>query len=345
MLHNVVTAFCGCIMFIIMPVTLSSACNLILISLGVHGVSSPEDREKYRKFKQHIDKGVVLFTHPTFFDHIVIMKELNDIPRFVTSSKYMIGSFIKYFARRCNVLQISTQTGSKSSAVISDCISNRKNGEPLLAISPTAGISHTTEQETLAVFRTGAFLQKPAILPIIIKYTPYEPWLSSLTLYDIIMKRLRGRNINYTMKILDVIYPIENETPSDFAQRCRETMEQGMRDTNDKLSYNGSPLLLSTSFLFLICSYISRSNGMYGFGMLIVFVTSVLYHGTGNDMWKKVDVCSNILLGSIFSIKLLISRQWIPVVCTLITLCSYIWKLDHAIFIHIPLCIGFLSIR
>jgi hypothetical protein len=329
--------------YALLPMPLSAACNLVLIGLGIHGSCAKSDVTKYHAFKRDTAKGVVLFTHSTFFDHMVIMKELNDTPRFVMSAKYICNGIIRWIARKCNVLEIG---GSGNAFVVSAAIDSRKRDDPLLAVSPTAGQSHATDQEVLMEFKTGAFIVLPEVLPIVIRYTPYEPWLASMQLHDMIKRRLRGDVVHYTMRVLDPIRPLQDETPRQFADRCRELMQDEMRTTRIcEQAYCGNPLLFLTSFLFLLCSYITWDRGMYAQGMIIVFVTSVMNHGTGNNILRLIDQCSNMLLGSLFCYQLMLAGQVVPVMFATFALCSYMYKLNHALYVHLPVCLGFLSIR
>lgn len=164
---------------------------------------------------------------------------------------------------------------------------------------------------------------RDVVLPIVIQYSPSR---------------------HYRMRVLDPVHLLHNETPYQFETRCQSIMmNEPLHDI--PRAYCGSPLLFMTSFLFLICSYITWNRGPYAMGMILVFVTSVLNHGTGNTRIRNIDRFSNILMGALFSVRLILAGEVIPVMFATFAMCSFLCKLNHALFVHIPVCLGFLAIR
>lgn len=346
MIHKLISIILGFISYIIFPIHI--ACNLILLGLGVNGSCNEDDVEKYYSFKKNVSKGVIIFNHPTFFDHVVIMKELKDTPRFAMYDKYIVGP-VKWLCNRLNVLPISSSQGN--TCRIRSAIKTRKNNESLLAVSPSAGKCHVHDIAALAKFRTGAFVEMPDVLPIIINYEPYEPWMQNTSLLKTMIRRLRGCNVSYQLKVLDPVSPLQDETPNRFAARCRTIMRDALKHPRsiDSPPPNGSPLCLMTSLLFLFCAITTLKKGAhyipFAMGMLMVFITSIFYHGTGDNDLRLLDIISNVYWGIFFSIPLIATKQWIPMLCLLVAICSYIFKLNHASFVHIPIAIGFLNIK
>lgn len=345
MLDHLFTVLVGQITGFFLPFGI--AANIMLTGFNVYGSCDPADVATYQRFKENISNGVILFNHPTFFDHIVLIKELNDMPRFAMTTKYMVGP-IKWIAKKFHAIGITPNTGS--AAMLAEEITNRVAGDPLIAVSPSGGI--TLENPTkLVTFRTGAFLTMPNVLPIVIAYKPYENWDTSLSLWDVIMRRLHGPRMYYRMKVLSPVYSLPNETPATYAARCRTIMEDALHNihTNEDIPIipHGSPTFFASSFLFLLCSIITfvRRNFKYGIGMLITFITSFLYHGTGNYFMRKVDMITNIIVATFYTFFLAHSRQIMPIGCLGVALASYLRKWNHALFVHFPIAAGFLSIR
>lgn len=338
MLDRLFTIFLGTLSTIFFPIHVT--CNLLLIGLGVHGTAEESDREKYRRFRDTKGKAVIIFNHPTFYDHMVIMKELNDVPRFAMLEKYMLGP-IRWIAKYYNVLTITDKKGN--TAAIQEVLEDRPN----IIIAPAAGNCHPTDSSILATFKTGAFISNPIILPIIIKYEPYQPWSTTDKLNQTVLKRLRGNELYYKMKVLDPMLADENETPVEFAQRCRETMELALKNTKVEQISSGSPLCLTTSFLFLISSIITFYKGavLYSTGMFTVFITSILYHGTHDRTFRNIDIASNLFWMIFCSIKLYASYDFVPLMFLSVAMTSYILKVNHAYGVHIPISLGFLSIK
>ena len=75
----------------------------------------------------------------------------------------------------------------------------------------------------LSQFKTGAFVTLSPILPIIIKFNPYykDPKTTEETVSYIIENT---NNLSYKVKILDPIYPQENDTIESFRDRVYNKM-------------------------------------------------------------------------------------------------------------------------
>lgn len=351
MLHRLIGCVEGILSFVFLPLKYSA--NVVLRSLNVHGTCPKADIEKYYSFKESVDNGVIIFNHPTFYDHIVIMKELNDTPRFVMYKHFMKGPF-KWVANKLNAIGIDNKAKGASSLIANE-IRERQFGDHLVIVSPTGGKASQSRPWYLYPFKTGAFITRPKVLPIILYYVPYAPWHSS-DLSEQVFKRLKGDKISYIMRVLDPMEATENESITEFADRCRKTMikelytihkEQTL--TQQKVSDDsmGSINSFFTSHLFLICGIAAILNHiyLYGIGMCIVFLTSWLYHGTGDVMWRRVDIISNIMMAVIFGLMLLKSQQYTPLVFLTFACISYVLKLEHSIFVHIPIALGFSSIH
>ncbi len=131
------------------------------------------------------------------------------------------------------------------------------------------------------------------------------------------------------------------------------------------MEYQGSYELLTTSHLFLASSligffikskikddHIDFINKMI-IGTFMVYITSVMYHfpkECDNQIFRQMDICSNLLLGSYFTFQLYQMKMYQPVFLAIIVLSSYFcmkWikernkMMDHMIFIHIPVYLTF----
>jgi hypothetical protein len=84
---------------------------------------------------------------------------------------------------------------------------------------------------------------------------------------------------------------------------------------------------------------------VYGLGMLVVFATSWMYHGTGDPYWRRVDISSNLLMIGIYGIMLVTSSQYKPLIMLIIAGISYGLKLTHSLFVHLPIALGFSMIK
>lgn len=350
MLHRLIGCVEGVLSYFFLPVKHST--SVVLRALNVHGYCPPEDKHRYEQFKETTAKSIVVFNHPTFFDHIVIMKELEDTPRFVMLKKYMVGPF-KWIAHHLKAVAIRKSSGA--SQVISNEVNRRKKGEELLAISPAGGKVSDERSWFLYPFKTGAFLSRPKVLPIVIHYSPYKPWSSNISLYETLHNQIGGPPIKYVMRVLEPMEPYPSEKTSEFAERCRRTMmkqllliDHGLSPIEQSQSQElGSIDCVTTSHLFLVCGIAAILNHLflYGIGMITVFLTSWMYHGTGDPLWRKIDITSNLILIAFFGFMLLRARQYKPLIMLAIASACYVANLPHALFVHVPIAIGFALIE
>lgn len=308
----------------------------------VYGECPEEDKTRYQHYKNTLDNAILIFNHPTFYDHIVVMKELGETFRFVMSHKYMFPPFNSIAA---NMDSIIVYPRNQTSQLIARGVQERKGGDPLIAISPHGGeiSSHPLD---LPTFRTGAFLARPSVIPVVIKYFPSEPWTSG-SLHRIVMKRLMGDPIQYSVRVLEAIETREGEDAHDFADRCRTEMSKALSEMQPNKRMH-LPMTYYTCYLFLVCAIITCARELYAYsiGMFLVFLTSVLYHGSFCDpMYKRLDMASNIILASGFSAHLLANNQYTPLIWLLTASIAYIGKLNHALFVHVPIAMGFLNIQ
>jgi hypothetical protein len=354
MLDRVFTSLAAFVYFPLLP--LRAACSLLLTGLHIEGSCAPDDLVKYRTFKKEVAHGVVIFNHPNFFDAIVLMKELGYL-RFVMSAKYVVWP-IRWFVNYMNVLVARPSAGT--AATIREAITTRKKGAGLIAISPSAGQNIGIYP---AEYKTGAFLSAPTVLPVIVLYEPNEYWVPGTSLMDMVWRRLCGPPLKYRMYVLDPVEPKEGEMPQDFANRCREIVIDNMRN---RVHVPGRPPRLCpkcnpghinqltstqcfmTSHLFLLAGLyqiLQRSNILYGAGMLTVFVTSVLYHGSGSVLWGQIDITLNGSMAALFASMLAVEGQHFPLTCLMAAMFGYASNIHHAILVHLPIAAGFFAIR
>lgn len=337
----------GLVAFAFIP--LKYSCKILMRANHVTGYCPPEDKEKYHRVKDTIDKCVIVFNHPTYFDHVVMMYELDDIPRWVALKKYMAGP-LKWVANQMKAIPVTPKSGF--SEVLSKEINERKAGDAMIAISPAGGKVSPTDQFDIQKFRTGAFLTKPTVLPIVIVYDPYVPWLSGEPVPDAFRKRLTGPPVKYVMRVLDPVTATTEETPEEFASRCKAIMEDSMRKvdmkstpsekSHDAPSEYGSFEGTLTSHLILLCAIVALRNHFYVYGTCLFgfAVLSWVYYGTNDGLLKHLYKRMHILLLCISSIVLMIYGHVKPLLFFTVAAIMFVLKINHAAFVHIPLALG-----
>jgi hypothetical protein len=122
--------------------------------------------------------------------------------------------------------------------------------------------------------------------------------------------------------------------------------------------YKGSKILFTSSHLFLFSSlfgfYIKNWN--VSIGMMIVYLTSIYYHYRGGEKKKILDMMSNIILGLYYSYGFYNKGNYLPGLIGIIVLSLYMGmkkiedfkenhEMNHFIFVHIPIYLGFMYIH
>ena len=201
---------------------LTDMAHLLLAIWGVHGSCTEEDRSKMVEFYHTYDAGVAMFNHPTFYDYMIIVNELKRKFLFFSLANYVFFP-ISTLYKRYHTCPIRAKSGA--SQIIKAKIENRKRGELLPALAPAAG-KCTMDQAKLAEFRSGGFLARAPVLPIVIKFDNYEPWLPGIPMYKIVWQRLCSlKPVNYRLRVLDPIHPLPDEPLEAFMQRVKDAME------------------------------------------------------------------------------------------------------------------------
>lgn len=193
-------------------------------ALGVKGsIASAEDATRFKTFYHSNGPGVIVYNHPTFYDFAVIIKEFGYRFNFVALSKRMIFP-MNFVGKRMGCLMI--QPNTKASVVITNHIRNRQKSASILAVAPAAGnIVDSCDDTLLPPFRSGAFIAQSPVLPIVIRYCPYEPWDPSISFYETLKTRLLTGEIRYRVHVLPAMYPNKNEYVQDFMKRVKTAME------------------------------------------------------------------------------------------------------------------------
>jgi hypothetical protein len=300
--------------------------------------------EHFEKFKNK--GGVIVFNHPTFFDHSVLIQVTNSLLSFLVKETYVSAYPLKLLSERLGC--ISVDKGNTVSKVKEAILTGKT-----IAISPSAGESFE-DQVKLPQFRTGAFVASKHILPLAISYFPYERWPSNQPILKAIYKRLTSEFLQYHVSILPAVSKETDESHEDFADRVREQMEDALRvhpSLETPLKEPPKPILVLSSIVFGVCAYLTYLAGKYvhALGILIVFITSIWYHSTGSIHAKFLDTFSNFTLGIVFTLHGLWQGNYIMCAYAVMAVLGFVTfkskhTIGHMIGVHIPVILGFLTL-
>ena len=333
------------------------------------GLECVEGLEHLKAFMS-MPGGVLVFNHPTFMEPFILLKELRVPIRFLFKEQFAKFALVKMCLQNLGGIPVKSGQGGTVNA-IADAVKARRAFDSVIGIAPAAGQS-TTDQYVLADFKSGAFVTAMCCLPVVIKYAPYERWLNEDSVGTAALNRMLGNPIEYVLKVLPPMTRGSNESVGDFKSRVKAAMEQSLlnlnsvcelqKQTNQEKSkakkeprqYPGSRMLLFTSIMFGVIgvSAILNDKIVFGLGMIITCLTSVVYHWSGNKTARKVDYYSNLVLGTIFSLCCAFAGHYMFVLCAIYAAYQH-WRLekrghkspfDHFALIHIPVIIGFIYI-
>lgn len=179
---------------------------------------------------------IAVFNHPNCMDPLLLFYHLKPFPHFVTSTVH-IPWILRLHAWKMRSLMMKRQEASKRSEWIYEQLHKmiQKGEKGLLTIAPTAGKEYPyfpqEKQHFLPDFRTGAFLEKYPILPMVIEYEPFsimhfQPNESSVQFLWRLLSRYPYTPIEYSIRIFPKIHSEqENETIHDFKERIKQKME------------------------------------------------------------------------------------------------------------------------
>lgn len=250
-----------------------------LENLNVYG--SCEGLEKYYEFKKNHTNGVALFTHTSYFDGIILLNELKEAISFVVLKDALILNTYK-LAKKWNCLIIEEK--QKNTETITKKILERKKNDPLLLIAPAGDKGMIQENEyELCEFRTGAFVSKSPVLPILINYSPHIYCTENTDRFKYILSLINREKLYYKVTILDPIFPEENDTIESFKNRVYKKMneEKNKIKINENEIYikKNNNTIVNLILILLILSYLLFTNIINEklVVVLVLIIFSILY--------------------------------------------------------------------
>lgn len=306
MLHRCLGFLEGTLSFAFLPI--QHACAIVLRSLGIQGVCSPEDIKKYQEFKKQSiqsDGGIIVFNHSTPYDHLVMMYELRDRINFMLPDPHVLGSWPPWL------------------------LPHRKPA--LLAYGG---------------YSPDAFRSNVPILPIVLIYShpPSRSILQRLLTPKTCTYTMQVLDPVYPPDKNSDPNAIAKETAYRM-DKAQIVAPQITVAHNPLLT--GTIGCLAASHLFMLCGIaaLSRRLYVYGIGMFMVFVTSWLYHGTNDAVLRAIDIKSNVFWIGICGSMLIRDKNYLAVLSLIFAGISYMLDLDHALFVHVPVAIAMGMVR
>ena len=192
---------------------------------------SDDDYNKYMKYLYSNKKFICVFNHISTIDGIAL---LSTFPKmgFVLNKfeEYKYINYDDFVNEKFGGIFVNSNTTNK----IKNIFNNRKSGNNILFISPSAG-KLPDELKNIAYFKkNGAFINKPSILPILIKFQDDSlNFYNGEKIYNRIenfIKLFLPENYNIKIKVCDMINIKKNETIKEYKDRVYNIMNQQYKD-------------------------------------------------------------------------------------------------------------------
>ncbi len=335
--------------------------RIALWSVNFHTKHNPENKRRFEEFKKK-PNGLAVFTHATCYDHFIVQHTFDEVFSAIALKSTAIFPYNKLMEKKGCIL---FEKGSNTVELIKQKVKDRKSGDMLLGIAPAGGYSNPDDQNKLADFKMGAFLPMTPILPVLIKTDPYINWKKGQSILNFFFESFtHPERIFFSVKVLDEISPLSDETPEEYRDRTKMIMEEGMRNFDiqkerqnyEKDVYQGHTMLLLTSILcFLIPAFIGFYHKRYLTSTLtlIVLITSIWYHLKGDHHAEYVDMITGRLVGITLILMCLRKGLYLPPLLAISAFLAYAYEsyitqshcnFKHVLLIHIPIFIAFLII-
>lgn len=314
--------------------------DVLLWSLRVYG---------YQKKKTLPENPVVVFDHPTLFDHSVLMQQFGPL-RFLTKMSNMSAWPLSAIARSFRCVPASFESLESS-------LQSSQSSADHIFVAPDPRFTRK--------FRTGAFRVSKEVLPIVTHYEPAFVHSNSIVNTMALHVSKIGCPTFYASRVMTPIARAEIadglESVEAYAARVQTAMDDERElarmdldasrksDSYWTSEYSGSiVLVLSSSMCFFLPAFLGYSAPWSRLAMVAQGITSVWYHSTGRpdafwwDMWLR-----NLFGPSFVILDIVAHGNWRPLIFGVFAVLHYasgvFTEIEHALLVHLPVMIGFFS--
>lgn len=183
---------------------IQSISNKILILLGVR--LEIKGLENWYEFQKEYRTGIIAYTHHTFYDHCILYAALGSNITFVAFKKYFNSPLLLALAKRYKLTLLDDKKGSGGFQVMEEAVRGLPEGL-YCAISPEGGNTPEKQEDGHGEFRNGAFGLGLPILPVVIRFDPYVPWMKGVSFQKAVCDHFAMKHETVcSVTILPVVY-------------------------------------------------------------------------------------------------------------------------------------------
>jgi len=171
-------------------------------------------------------KCILIYNHRSIFDGIIICSVFKKIKAFMNSNISSMFPNLSNILKKSGYIVIDKNIKNKTK-LITKYVNNRKENEGILSIAPD-GLNKIENNNVIAPFKTGAFVDKFCILPVVIKYKNYiinpENINDNLVL-DLFQKPL-DINCEVILDVMKLIQPKKDSSIEEYKNMVHKRMSQ-----------------------------------------------------------------------------------------------------------------------
>jgi len=262
-----------------------------LENLNINGYC--ENLDKYYDFKKKHSNGIAIFNHTSHVDGVILLNELKE-PISVVCAKNIIIELSKKLVQKWKCLVV--EPNKSTTKQITEKVLSRKNSEPLLFIAPSGAEGMEEQDENkIGTFKTGAFVSLSPVLPVIIKYNPYV-FTEDVHIIESMINIINKPKISYCVKILDPIYPKENDNIETFKNRVYEIMTiEKNKITVKNIEQKDNKKLYIIIISLLILSYALFSYDFKDYILVLLFLILIIVICLRNTSYIYDYVYKNLI--------------------------------------------------
>ena len=187
---------------------------------------------KYENYKKLNTKFIVIYNHVNFMDGMVLWSIFGKLGMIVDDMVVKNAPYCEYLStQKLGCILINKKTKNTTDTIIKHI--NETNN--ILGMAPDA-MKYPTYPNNIGDFKTGAFVGKFPILPVIIKYKncdvfPDYKYEIKESIYHAYFKQYLNTNVTVDVNIMDMIYPKEEWNVDEYKDFVKNKMEIEYKNT------------------------------------------------------------------------------------------------------------------